>query len=82
MDAEGSVLVIRDFSAENSLMLMRLCNATSEDLDSSFDTLLKGSVSKRRMVSGTQLCERNSNTDPNKGLGGACSCKAASHNVI
>lgn len=33
MDAEGSVLVIRDFSAENSLMLKRLCNATSEDLE-------------------------------------------------
>lgn len=47
MDAEGSVLVIRDFSAENSLMLKCLCNATSEDLDSSFDTLLRGSVSKR-----------------------------------
>lgn len=47
MDAEGSVLVIRDFSAENSIMLERLCNATSEDLELSFDTLLRGSVSKR-----------------------------------
>lgn len=83
MDAEGSVLVIRNFSAENSLTLKCLFNTTSEDLDSSFDTLLKGNVSKRgkrRMVSGTQLCERNSETDSNEGLGGECSCKAASHN--
>lgn len=55
MDAEGSVLVICDFSAENSLTLKSLCNATSEDLNLSFDTLLRGSVSKR----GKRVKEKN-----------------------